>query len=119
MTGDRPFRINPPRPSEAVAAQADRASTGPPPRTADLDAADLAQQQSDRKARRQATTKALMSFLDIFEHRHTEPPKLVQEIIDHFDLTMAENLGTFSVRRLQRAEKCFSAFVAAIGLEME
>jgi len=115
---DRPFRI--PRPtSQSVLDQADRAEQKRVRQMDVNEAADAAEAMTEAKARRRAVTKAIMSFLDIFEHRHTEPPKLVQEIIDHFDLPMAENLGTISVRRLQRAEKCLSAFVAAISADLE
>ena len=120
MTGDRPFRINPPRPSEAVAAQADRAASRPTARAADMEAADAAEAMTEAKARRRAATLGVMKMLELFERRDVaDPAKLAKEIVREFDPIAAESLGMFSIRRLERAEKCFSAFVALVAAEME
>jgi len=117
MSADRPFRI--PR-SQAIVDQADRAE-GKCVRQLDVnEAADAAEAMTEAKARRRAATLGVMKMLELFERRDVaDPAKLAKEIVREFDPIAAESLGMFSIRRLERAEKCFSAFVALVAAEME
>jgi hypothetical protein len=99
-----------------VKAKADRAVSKIPRPVADpKPAADRAEANSLASQRRLAA-EGVMKTLDFFERENFEPCERAEKIIEHFDRSIAETIGTreFSVTRVRRAIEAMTIVFAAI-----
>jgi hypothetical protein len=62
-----------------------------------------------------------MGTLDFFEHGNVEPTERAEKIIEHFDRSIAETIGTreFSVTRVRRAIEAMTIVFAAITADLQ
>jgi hypothetical protein len=105
--------------SQPDIAKADRAANPRAKPKPDVSAtADLADEQSRRKAERRTVSEGVMKALDLFERDNVDPSERATAIVERFDLSIAETTGKFSVARVRRAIEAMTIVFGAITEEL-